>query len=686
MESQATSAFSVDSGVAYGTASGNIINSYYYSPPLAIGQLDAFIPTNGRNSAQYPANNGFPIKIVSVDDAPTYPNNPNAPLTATTGTKAFGFAANMGIQYATNESYYAPVSTAPAPGAATTGSTPPVVAGGPVRFNMTATADDGGLTNAPQAPSGLGSRAVEPATNNSYYQLLADQNLPTPPSGPPAVPTQLGAKTDTSIPVQFDTAGIAGTQPITYGIYISTTNPPVGPLIAASVLNGTVFYAAPTGLVASTRYYISSVADNGVGDPVVSAPLVITTTATPTNPAPAPGIPYVSPTIPPTATTITIEFDAAGVVGTPSLTLASVLNPGIVPGAATLVSGTIYRSTYTGLSANTNYVFQSSAVANLPSGIIYSGLSAPIQVIIPPPAPTGTLAAPVQFILPDNSSKLNVQFNVSAVVGATSYAVYYSPTTTIGTVPYPATLAAPNIYNATVHGLINNTPYYFWAVASNAGGTLTSPISFPITTDTTTGTAPSAPPAQATLLTTTETSIIWNIDAAGITGTPTPSILANLALPGGSIIQSKQATFATGTTWEVTFTGLTPGQGYQCQGVAYNGIAPNQLGAYSATALPGIPPTGALTVPTLVSATSSTITVQFNASDVAGTSPISIICRDNSSPTVQSQNATLISGSTYNATFVGYAPSSDHTFQSIIASPYPPEVASAFSAPFSTTA
>ena len=689
MESQATSTFSVDSGVAYGSPSGNIINSYYYSPPLAVGQLDVFVPTNGQNSAQYPANKGFPVRIISVDDTPTNNTNPEAPVTATAGNKAFGFAANQGIQYGNNESYYAPTASRPTTPPATAGSTPAVVPGGPVRFNMT----DGvnaGLTNASQAPSGLGSRAVEAATDNTYYQLFADQNLPTPPSGPPPVPTQLGAKTDTSIPVQFDTAGIAGTQPITYGIYIGTTNPPTGPLIAASVLSGTVVYAVPTGLVPSTQYYICSVADNGVGDPKVSAPLIISTTATPTNPAPAPGIPYVSPTIPPTSTTITIEFDAAGVVGTPSVTFASVLNPGIVPGAATLVSGTIYRSTYTGLSANINYVFQSSAVANVPSGIIYSGLSAPIQTAPPPPpAPTGTLTAPVQYRVPgDNADRLAVRFDVSAVVGATSYAIYYSPTTTIGVTPYPAQLAIPpSTYQAEVVGLYNTTDYYFWAVASNAGGSLTGPISAAIVTDLSDGTEPSAPPPIPTLQTSTETSLIFEVDGTGITGTPTPQFLMNLALPGGNPIQSKQAVPIFGTfSYDASFTGLTPGQGYQCQAVAFNGIPNNQASAYTATILPGTPPSGTLTIPTFVSATSTTITVAFDASDVTGTLPISIICRDNGSPTVQSQNATLISGSTYNATFVGYAPSSDHTFQSIIASPYPPEVESDFSAPFSTTA
>ena len=690
MEPAAMSAYSVDSGIQYATNSGNTVNSYFYSPPPAIGVLGAFVPTNGQNSAQYPANNGFPVKIISVTepaDPPTMPSNPGPPLTATTSAYSFGYAANNGVQYAADKSYYVPVTAAPAPPAPTSGSTPSLIPGGPVRFNMTSVDVDGGLNNAPQGVVSIAARGVEAGVDNFYYQSLADQNIPSPPSGPPAVPRQLGAKTDTSIPVQFDTAGIAGTQPISYGIYVSTTNPPTGPLIAASVLSGTFFYAVPTGLVASTQYYISSVADNGVGDPVVSAPLVITTTPTPTNPAPAPGIPYVSPTIPPTATTITIEFDAAGVVGTPSVTFASALYPGIVPGPATLVSGTIYRSVYTGLSANINYVFQSSAVANVPSGIIYSGLSAPIQVIIPPPAPTGTLPAPVQVRLAgQNASRLAVQFDVSGVVGTgITYTVYYSPTTTIGVTPYPA-LGGPVVYNASINGLINNTPYYFWAVASNAGGTLTSPISLAITTDPLTGTAPSAPPAQPTLATATETSLTFQMNTTGITGTPSPLFLMNLALPGGSAIQSRPASFVSLGIFEVTFPDLTSGQGYQCQGVAYNGIASNQGSPYSETYFPGTPASATFTIPTLVSATSTTITVQFNVSDITGSPTVVVSCRDDTDPTPQVVTATNISSSIYNATLVGYAASSDHRFQAFVTNGIPPEANSDYSNPFSTTA
>jgi hypothetical protein len=589
MEPTAMSAYSVDSGIQYATNSGNTVNSYFYSPPPAVGVLGAFVPTNGQNSAQYPANNGFPVKIISVTepaDPPTMPSNPGPPLTDTTSAYSFGYAANNGVQYAADKSYYVPITAAPAPPAPTSGSTPSLIPGGPVRFNMTSVDVDGGVVNVPQGVVSIAARGVEAGVDNFYYQPSADQVIPTPPSGAPPVPRQLGAKTDTSIPVQFDTAGIAGTQPITYGIYISTTNPPTGPLIAASVLSGTNFYAVPTGLVASTQYFISSVADNGVGDPLVSTPLTITTTPTPTNPAPAPGIPYVSPTIPPTASTITIEFDTAGVVGTPSVTFASVLNPGIVPGPATLVAGTIYRSTYTGLSPSTNYVFQSSAVGTSPTGIIYSGLSAPIQTSAPAPGPTGTLTAPVQYSLVDNTQKLAVRFDVSGVVGATSYGIYISPNTTIQTdILYPAQLVSGTTYQGLVTGLINATPYYFWAVAINALGSLIGPISLAITTDATTGTAPSGPPGVPTLLSSTPTSLTFQTDAAGVTGTPTPQFLLNLGIDSSPAFVSQQAVFSSGTLWDTTFTGLVS-RPYRCSAIAFNGISPNQASSVSSAYTP----------------------------------------------------------------------------------------------------
>ena len=586
MEPAAMSAYSVDSGIQYATDSGNIINSFYYSPPAATSVFGAFAPTNGQNSAQYPANNGFPIKIISVTEPanpPTMPNNPGPPLTATTSAYAFGYAANNGVQYAADKSYYVPITVAPAPSAPTSGTIPSLIPGGPVRFNMTT--DASGVVNVPQGVVGLAARGVQAGVDNFYYQASADQNLPQRPSGPPTIPTQLGGKTDTSIPVQFDTAGISGSQPISYGIYVSTTNPPTGPLIAASQLSGTVFYAAPTGLVASTTYYISSVADNGVGDPQVSAPLVISTTATPTNPAPAPGIPYVSPTIPPTETTITIEFDAAGVTGTPSVTLASLLANGLVPATAVIVTGTIYRSVYTGLSAGINYVFQSTAVGAIPTGIVFSGLSAPIQTGgPPPPGPSGTLPAPT--LVTSGYDSLVVQFDTSAVVGATSYVVYRSNTTTLLLPPFPAILGAPNTYSATVTGLYNNTPYYFWAEASNAYGTLRSAIGSPITTDMTTGTSPSDAPTSPTFVSSTPTSLTFDMDTAGITGTPAPQYLMVLKIESSTIVQQMDASIGVGTTYRATFDGLSSLVSYQCQGQSYNGLAPNKASLYGAPVMP----------------------------------------------------------------------------------------------------
>ena len=145
MEPTATSSYSVDSGIQYANNSGNLINSFYYSPPAAISVFGAFAPTNGQNSAQYPANNGFPVKIISVTepaDPPTMPNNPGPPLTATTSAYSFGYAANNGVQYAADKSFYVPITVAPASPAPTSGTIPSLIPGGPVRFNMTTAGGD----------------------------------------------------------------------------------------------------------------------------------------------------------------------------------------------------------------------------------------------------------------------------------------------------------------------------------------------------------------------------------------------------------------------------------------------------------------------------------------------------------------------------------------------------------------
>ena len=239
-----------------------------------------------------------------------------------------------------------------------------------------------------------------------------------------------------------------------------------------------------------------------------------------------------------------------------------------------------------------NVVANSGAGANFSASALAYGENASYYALstntpAPTPPPTGTLTAPVQFLLPENSDILAVRFDVAGVVGATSYGIYISPNTTLqNDILYPAQLVSGTIYQGSVTGLINNTPYYFWAIAFNALGSLLGPMSLPITTDTITGTAPSGPPGIPTFLSSTPTSLTFQTDSAGVTGTPTPQFLMNLQKDGGApAFLSQQAVLSSGTLWETTFTGLTAGA-CRATAIAFNGISPNQQSSVSSAYSP----------------------------------------------------------------------------------------------------
>ena len=60
MEPAAMSAYSVDSGIQYATDSGNIINSFYYSPPAATSVFGAFAPHKWPEQCPIPGQQWFP--------------------------------------------------------------------------------------------------------------------------------------------------------------------------------------------------------------------------------------------------------------------------------------------------------------------------------------------------------------------------------------------------------------------------------------------------------------------------------------------------------------------------------------------------------------------------------------------------------------------------------------------------
>jgi len=121
-----------------------------------------------------------------------------------------------------------------------------------------------GLT--PNTPYYFKARATNAyGGSTSSYAMFTTASAGTAPSGPPTVPTNLGANSS-AITVSFDTTGITGTAPITYSVVYGTTTSSF-PFTSTDITpqGAGVYSCLATGLSSNTTYYFKSVATNSVG-------------------------------------------------------------------------------------------------------------------------------------------------------------------------------------------------------------------------------------------------------------------------------------------------------------------------------------------------------------------------------------------------------------------------------------
>jgi hypothetical protein len=320
--------------------------------------------------------------------------------------------------------------------------------------------------------------------------------------------------------------------------------------------------------------------------------------------APVPTAPSSAPTVPavlgtPTQTSITVSFDVFGITGDEPIdysvfwgTTASPTNS--FP--ATLLSGTIWTSTITGLNPDTSYYFKSRAVNIV--GEKDSVVSASIQTDSPSPgAPSGPPTIPTVSGTPSQTS-ITVRFDVAGISGVPppDFSVFWGETPS-PTNPGIATFVSGTTYVSTVSGLTAGTAYYFISSASNASGTQDSAVSARISTAGTPITPPSGPPTVPVVSgIPTQSSITITFSVAGITGSPVPeySILwgttTSPTTPG-------VATFLTGSIYQAIVSGLTESTDYYFKSVAGNSVG-NQNStvsdAISTSSAPPPPPPSAL--------------------------------------------------------------------------------------------
>jgi len=252
-----------------------------------------------------------------------------------------------------------------------------------------------------QTESNMGSEATMVSVDNTaiggspatfYYQQATATGGGSAPNIPPSIPEVTTAPTTTTIQVAFTVAGVTGTPYPTFSILYGTTNPPTisAPAVKAAP-NLAIYVATVTGLAPNTAYYFASVATNATGQKTSNVSAPITTAAGGGGTAPsAPAAPVQGAT---TSSSLTITFDTVDVSGTAPITFSAlfgVTSTAInVPIPASLVSGTTYRATATGLNPNTPYYFKS--VASNSAGQALSAAAGPFTTSpITPPTPLKT--------------------------------------------------------------------------------------------------------------------------------------------------------------------------------------------------------------------------------------------------------------------------------------------------------
>ena len=267
---------------------------------------------------------------------------------------------------------------------------------------------------------------------------------------PPAIPAKPAAASVTSSSAKATVSWTAVSGATSYNVYYGTT-------AGVTTTTGTKLAAAATpqaitGLTDGTPYFFVVTAVNTSGESVVSDEVTATPLAKPAGIGTSGGDGQVN-----------ISWSA--VTGATSYNIYYGTAVGVTTGAGTKVAAVTNPQMVTGLTNSTPYFFVVTAVnANGESSTSSEKSATPAATPQPPASPTGRTV----------TSTVAGQATVAwtAVVGATSYNVYYLAGSTIPTnaavlATTPKSSATPSLI---VNGLTSGTVYNFLITAVNAGG------------------------------------------------------------------------------------------------------------------------------------------------------------------------------------------------------------------------
>lgn len=473
----------------------------------------------------------------------------------------------------------------------------------------------GDATPVSSAPVSYGISAIQYAKDSSYFVNTGGAVPPPPqpgaPSGPPFGLALAAPTTTTQIPVIFDTAGITGSEPLTYRVVywprdiVPRLNNVVPAFLVLNPNGATTRYTAVLdNLTSSTVYNVQAAVYNGAG--YALSPISEFSTK---GGSVAPTGNLSTPVLFPAGTTnsqITVQFSVDNVAGNPAPQYFMYwgLAPNQFPTsvAATRVDGstTLYRSTISGLSSGVNYYVMAFASNGVAPDLL-SPQAGPFQTSSNN-SPSAAPASPVAGTITPTSIALTC--DVTGITG--------TPTPTFSLL-YGTSFPLTNTFNMTVSGntasanvtgLLPNTAYRFVAVAANGVPTnKESDPTLPIWTQTGASAAPKAPPGAfqtnkdpATAPTNTTVNLkLFGSDK--VTGAPNPIYTLYYGLVAPPVTDpnaiSGQITLPSPNTAPSftlpTVTGLNVGTKYYFQVVASNGVSPNLNSTYVAVSTTGTP-------------------------------------------------------------------------------------------------
>ena len=304
--------------------------------------------------------------------------------------------------------------------------------------------------------AGFSGESLECSSSYSYFDANGGG---FPPAFPPTNPEPSTVRA-TGIIVYFSSQGSSGNPPATYGIYYGKDRPDT--FVSAVNAFGSLYVSQVTGLLPGTTYYFQAIAQNSQGF-LLSGITPITTASVPPSPTPPSGPPTVPTLISATSSSLTIQFDVAGITGNP-LSFQGKFGTTVFP--AVQVSGTLYQATASGLPANTPFSCSSVAYNEYGTQTSASVSFSTLPASLSPPSSAPSVPALVSA----TTTSITIEFDVDGISGNPT-PTYYADQ---GATQLTATPTSGTKYQATATGLNPGTSYPFTSSAVNSQGTKTS--------------------------------------------------------------------------------------------------------------------------------------------------------------------------------------------------------------------